>query len=121
MEKHSIYMPIDNYAKEYRIFKILIGIGSLLCSYQSALAALKETRVQADNFGFGKGFLNSYVESSLVKLMRNVQGSTTLALCYWNWKRTIEDMIHSDQHQLFFNEWQKVYYGSFCTAHMVFS
>ena len=33
-----------------------------------------------------------------------------LGLCYWNLKRTIEDTNHSDEHRLFFNEGQKVYY-----------
>ena len=33
-----------------------------------------------------------------------------LGLCYWNLKRTIEDTIYSDEHPLFFNEGQKVYF-----------
>ena len=45
-------MPIVNYAKEYRMFRLLIGI-SLLCSHHwCQLAAAKKTRVQADNLGF---------------------------------------------------------------------
>ena len=45
-------MPIVNYAKAYRMFRLLIGI-SLLCSHHwCQLAAVKKTRVQADNLGF---------------------------------------------------------------------
>ena len=44
-------MPIVNYAKEYRMFRLLIVI-SLLCSHHwCQLAAVKKTRVQADNLG----------------------------------------------------------------------
>ena len=45
-------MLIVNYAKEYRMFRLLIGT-SLLCSHHwCQLAAVKKTRVQADNLGF---------------------------------------------------------------------
>ena len=45
-------MPIVNYEKEYKIFRVLIAIGRLLHSLQ--LVAFKETSVQADKLGFGK-------------------------------------------------------------------
>ena len=46
-------MPIVNYAKLYRMFRLLIGL-SLLCSHHLCqLAAVKKTRIQADNLGFG--------------------------------------------------------------------
>ena len=45
-------MPIVNYAKLYRMFRLLIGI-SLLCSHHLCqLAAVKKTRLQADSLSF---------------------------------------------------------------------
>ena len=45
-------MPIVNYAKEYSMVRLLIGI-SLLCSHHwCQLAAFKKTRVHADHLGF---------------------------------------------------------------------
>ena len=43
-------MPIVNYAKEYRMFRILIKSPS----QPPLMPAVKKTRVQADNFDFGK-------------------------------------------------------------------
>ena len=45
-------MPIVNYAKLNRMFRLLIGI-SLLCSHHLCqMAAVKKTRIQTDNLGF---------------------------------------------------------------------
>ena len=45
-------MPIVNYAKEYRMFRLLIGIRLLYRHNWCQLAAVKKTSVQADNLGF---------------------------------------------------------------------
>ena len=42
---------IVSYAKEYRMFWLLIGISLLCCHHWCQLAAVKKTRVQADNLG----------------------------------------------------------------------
>ena len=44
-------MPIVNYAKLYRMVRLLIAISSLCSHHSCQVAAVKKTRVHADNLG----------------------------------------------------------------------
>ena len=59
---------------------------------------------------FNSAFQISITDLKFIYIKLKFINNTLLIIpLNWNLKRTIEDTIHSDEHQLFFNEGQKVY------------